>query len=445
MTIQTFDIPLQDLTANEMLVNALTQVAARIDGDIATANSLRANGDAVIAAAMSLIDQRVTVLEQRPDELTEAERQVIEGFLDRLVKQEGFGSLISGLNITIGGVSYSLKGVVESMLAARKIVLIDSSNYVDGIARTIGIQFDGGEALTINATESARTAAELSEIFGRAVANDGIHLQYAGQFGGGTVGMQRIYESVQRTFAGVTVPELRVLRRGTLALSLPGFAVSTPVVLGGLDETGDGVIGVPPAPNLIADLLATLNAAIDAQALADAAVVSAQSAVDAATASSLAVMADAAAATPSAEALVASTQSSYTGAQSAVGIAAAADAAAAADVVAAEQLLADATAAGDQAQIDAATAALTQEQADRALAVQVLADAQSVQAASAQAYTEAVQALNVITSTVSAAAQVQADAQAALSSAQAQATAAAAAVAQAHAAYDAVVPPTPIP
>lgn len=436
--IQTFDIALQDLTTNEMLVNALTQIAARIDGDISTANSMRTNGDAVIMAAMNLIAQRVTVLEEKPDELTEAERQVIEGFLDRLIKQEGFSSLISGLNIAIGGVSYSLKSVVESMLAARKIVVIDPSNYIDGIARTIVIQFAGGEALTINATETAKTAAELSEIFGRAVANGGIHLQYAGPFGDGTVGMLRIYESVPRAFAGVTVPELRMLRRTLLSLSLPGFAASTPVVLGGLDETGDGVIGVPPAPNLIAELLAALNTAIDAQALADAA-------VDAATASSLATIAAAADATPSAEALVASTQASFNDAQSAAGIAAAADAAAAADVAAAEQLLADATATGDQAQIDAASAALTQEQAGRALAAQALADAQAVQVAAAQVYTEAVQALNAITSTVSAAAQVQADAQAALASAQTQVTTAAAAVAQAQAAYDALVLPTPIP
>lgn len=443
--IQTFDIALQDLTTNEMLVNALTQVAARIDGDISTANSLRANGDAVITAAMNLIEQRVTVLEQKPDELTEAERQVIEGFLDRLVKQEGFGSLIAGLNITIGGVSYSLKSVVESMLAARKIVTIDSSNYVDGIARTIGIQFDGGEALAINATETAKTAAELSEIFGRSVANGGIHLQYAGPFGGGTVGMQRIYEAVQRTFAGVTVPELRVLRRTTLSLSLPGFAASTPVVLGGLDETGDGVIGVPPAPSLIAELLAALNTAIDAQTLADAAVVAAQSAVAAADAANTAAQADAVAALPGAEALVASTLTGYTDAQLAASLAAAADSDAAASLVAAEQLLADATAIGEQSQIDAAAAVLVQQQDARALTAQALADANAAHANAAQSYTAAVQAFNAITSAASAAAQALAGAQATQSSAQTQAATAAAAVAQAQAAYDALVPPTPIP
>lgn len=439
--IQTFDINLQDLTSNEMLVNALTQVAARIDGDIATANTLRANGDAVINAALALLDGRVTVLEQKPDVLTEEERQVIEGFLDRLVRQEGFGSLVSGLNLTVGGVSYSLKSVVESMLAARNIANIEPANYVDGIARTVGVNFYGGEALTINAVESAKTSAQLSQIFGRAVPNAGIHLQYSGQFGAGSVGMERIYEIVPRAFAGVTVPEYHLLRHSTLALSLPGFAAATPVVLGGLDETGDGIIGTPPLVSPLEAALDALNAAIDAKATADAAVVTAQTAVNDATTANTTAQATANAERPAAEVIANSALAAYQAAQAETAVASTADQEAATELAAAEQILVDAQASGDPAQITAAEGTVAQEQADKAATAQTLADKQSAENAAASAYTSAVQAVNAINAAASGASQALSDALAGLQTAQQSAVTAAENKDAAQSAYDALLTP----
>lgn len=437
--IQTFDIQVQDLTSNEMLVNALTQVAARIDGDIAQANALRASGDAVINAAMVLLDQRVTVLEQKPDELTEGEREVIEGFLDRLVKQEGFGSLIAGLSLNIGGANFSLKSIVESMLAARKIATIDPANYVLGIPRTIGVGFVGGESVALNAVETAKTAEDLSALFGRAVTNPGISLVYSGPFGAGVVGLSRVYEIVQREFAGVTVPEYRPLRRTAMVLSLPGFAASAPVVLGGLDETGDGVVGVPPLVSPLEAALAALDDAIAAKATADAAVIAAQATVNTATTANTDAQAAANLARPAAETAANDAQTAYTTAQGVTSTAATADQTAAADLAAAEQTLADANLTGDQVQIDAAQELVNTEQADRSAAAQALSNAQTAEATAAQAYTTAVQALNDINSTASGASQALATALSDLATKQAEAAAATTAKNDAQAAYDALV------
>jgi hypothetical protein len=441
--VTSYEVNLPDLTTSELLLDLLGQIDNKLANSIGAEAVARNNGDVALSSLITTLAGRVTVLEETPDVLTEGERRVIEEALDRLVKQEGFSSLIDGLNVTIGGVSFKAGSVIMAMLAARKIARHDYSNRVGYLHRTYSVTFTDGSISQLTALATELTAAELTTLLGRTVANDGAQYVFGTEdFGGVPAQFDLVYEHESVSVGGVTSLRPILVRKSNIVALLPGFTTAAPVILGGVDMTGDGVIGNPvvtPPADPVAAALVILNAALAAQVQADAAVVTAQDSVNAATVANTDAQATANAARSDAEAAVATATTAYTAAQVATAAAAAADADAVSDVATADQILIDAQATGDQAQIDAAQDSLAQYQAARAITAQALSTAQANETLAAFDYTIAIQSLNAINAAAAATSQTLADVLVGLAAAQQVAGAAATAVTDAQAVYNAAL------
>jgi hypothetical protein len=451
-----YEVNLPDLTTSELLLDLVGKLGAKLSGEITTEQTARLNADSAINNLITMIDGRVTTLEQKPDELTDGERQVIEEALERLVQQEGFSSLIGGMNVTIGGVNYSASSVILAMLAARKIKRHDYSNRVGYLPRTYTVTFTDDTASVFNATATDMTAAALTAMLGRQIDNPGAsYLFETADFGGIPASFSFAYEHVPVGAGGVTSTQAILLRKSNIVALLPGFTTSTPVTLAGVDMNGDNIIGEPvvvPVADPIAAAFAVLTAAIAAltQAQTDAAAAAAavpvktgaKAAADTALVDAQAVSDDT---RPDAVALVQTKANALTAAQDAVVPLVAADSLAAQELAAAQQILDDAFASGDPVQIAAAQETVNTETTERNAAAAALASAQTAVQAASQEYGAAVSALSAIDGALTAAQNAAQTAADELAAAQSLASSTAAAVVaattardEAQTAYDAV-------
>ena len=454
----TYEVNLPDLTTSELLVDLLAKFGAKVSGELSAEQAARINGDAALSQALSLLGDRVTVLEQRPDELTPAERQVIEEALQRLVTQEGFASLIGGMSVTIGGVSYSATSVILSMLAARKIARHDYADLVGYLHRTYRVTFTDDTVAIFSASAAAKTAEELSAMLGRQIANAGAHYLYeAADFGGVPARFELTFEHVPVQVAGISSERPTLLRKTNIVALLPGFAASAPVVLAGVDMTGDGVIGVPaaaPVDDPLVAALAVLAAAVSQRDAAASVLAQAQgeatAAADALPAAQAARTAADAAYADQYPGLIAAADvasADLVDAQVLASSAQQADADQQALVTAAEQQLAAAQASGDEQAVADAQAALLAAQEAKALSASELTAAQQIEQAAAQALAAAQAAAQALADARAVAASSEQSAQqrvtaaaAAVDAAQQSLTSAQAAVDAAQAAVDALQP-----